>query len=153
MLNDMKLIMESWRNSQLLLETDEKKVLDFLNNVTSGNLDPQQTKKVFDNLQQNPQFKELTRFFSEIETLPVDEGTIDDAMATLSVKGMSILDALKKRSGGQKLVNATPAIMALAYAAMKFSQGDLDPEDLETVISIMKKGSQTDLSSIAATGG
>jgi hypothetical protein len=153
MSNEMKLIMESWRSSQLLLEADEKKVLDFLKNVASGNLDSQQTKKVFDKLQQDKQFEQLAQFFSEIESLPVDEGIIDDAMASISVKGMTILDALKEKPGGQKLVNATPAIMALAYAAFKYSQGDLDVPDLENIINILKKGPQTDLIDIVSTGG
>jgi len=149
----MKLIMESWRTTRLLLEADEKQIVAFLKNIANDSLPDEKAKDVFDKLQQDAQFEELVSFFSEIEAVPVDEGIIDDAMATLSVKGMSIFDALKKRPGGQKLINATPAIMALAYAAVKFSQGDFDPEDLETVANIMKKGSQTDLSSIAATGG
>tara|TARA_R110000851_G_scaffold174629_1_gene320791 strand:- start:230 stop:691 length:462 start_codon:yes stop_codon:yes gene_type:complete len=153
MSNEMKLIMENWRNSQLLLEADEKKVLDFLKNVTSGNLQPQQAKEVFDKLQQNSQFKDLAQFFSEIESLPVDEGIIDDAMASISVKGMTIIDALKTKPEGQKLVNATPAIMALAYAAVKFSQGELEAGDLESIINILKKGSQASLIDIASAGG
>ncbi len=153
MSNDMKLIMENWRTSRLLLEADQKQITTFLNSAAKDSLPDEKVEAVFDKLQQDAQFKELMSFFSEIEALPVDEGLIDDAMASLSVKGMSMIDALKDRPGGQKLANAAPAIMALAYAASKWYAGDLDMDDLETVATIMKKGAQTDLNSIAAAGG
>ena len=153
MSNDMKLIMESWRTTRLLLEADEKQIAAFLKNVANNSLPDEKAKAVFDKLNQDSQFKELVSFFSEMEAAPVEENIVDDAMASLSVKGMSILDALKKRPGGQKLINASPTIMGLAYAALKFSQGDLSIEDLETVATIMKKGSKTDLQAIAAAGG
>jgi hypothetical protein len=153
MSNDMKLIMESWRTNQLLLESDEKKVLDFLKNVSSGNLPPEEAQKVFKKLGQNKEFKQLTQFFSEIEDIPIEEGPIDDAMASLSVKGMTLIDALKSKPGGQQLINAGPALMAMAYAAAKLSQGELNPEDLENVVNLIKNGSKTNLIDLAATGG
>ena len=153
MSSDMKLIMENWRTSRLLLEADQKQIATFLKSAANDSLSDEKVKAVFDKLQQDTQFKELMSFFSEVESLPVEEGIIDDAMASLSVKGMSLIDALKDRPGGQKLVNATPTIMALAYAASKWYAGDFDLEDLETVATIMKKGAQTDLNSIAAAGG
>ena len=149
----MKLIMESWRTTRLLLEADEKQIAAFLKNVANNSLPDEKAKAVFDKLNQDSQFKELVSFFSEIEATPVDESIVDDAMATLSVKGMSILDALKNRPDGQKLINATPTIMGLAYAALKFSQGDFEASDLETVMTIMTKGAKTDLQTIAVGGG
>ena len=152
MSNDMKLIMENWR-STLLLEADENKVKNFISGLGKGTVSDEQAKKVFSDLLKRPDVKELAQILDQLDDLLANEGRYDDALASLSVKGMTLLDALKSKPGGEKLINATPAILALAYAAVKFGQGDFDPGSVETSLKILSKGMATDIVDIAAGGG
>ena len=155
----MKLIMESWR-STLLLEADEKKVKNFLSGVAKGTVSGEQAQKVFSDLLKKPGFKELAQALDQLDDPQANEGLYDDAMASLYVKGTTLLDALKSKPGGEKLIKVTPAILALAYAAVKFSQGDFDPTSAqfdpasaETIFKLLNKGVKIDLIDFAKTGG
>tara|TARA_R100000231_G_scaffold135187_1_gene109444 strand:+ start:263 stop:721 length:459 start_codon:yes stop_codon:yes gene_type:complete len=152
MSNEMKLIMESWR-STLLLEADEKKIKNFISGLANGTVTDEQANKVFSDLLKRPGVKELAQTLDQLDDLPANEGLYDDAMASLYVKGTTLLDAFKQKPGGEKLIKATPAILALAYAAVKFSQGDFDAGSAETVLKLLDKGVNIDLIDFAAAGG
>ena len=155
MSNDMKLIMESWRTNQLLLESDQKNVINFAKNIASNKLSDEKIEQVFDKLEKNEDFLKLANMFKKLEEEPIEEGALLDTEIAVGMKGMQLLDYIKTQPGGNALVKASGAIMALAYiyTKIKTGTGSLDPMDLQTATEIAVKGAGADLIDIAASGG
>jgi|5B_taG_2_1085324.scaffolds.fasta_scaffold04041_2 hypothetical protein len=155
MSNDMKLIMESWRTNQLLLESGQKNVINFAKNIASNKVSDEKIEQVFDKLEKNEDFLKLVDIFKKLEEEPIEEGALLDAEATVSIKGMQLMDYIKRQPGGNALLKASGPIMAMAYiyTKIKMGRGDLDPTDLQSAAEIATKGTSADLVDIATGGG
>lgn len=151
----MKLIMESWRTNQLLLEADEKNVINFAKNIASNKISDEKVEQVFDKFKKSEDFLKLVDMFKNLEEETIEEGALLDAEIAVSIKGMQLLDYIKKQPGGKTLLKASGPIMALAYiyAKMEMGSGDLDPNDVQAATQIAVKGTGADLVDIASGGG
>jgi hypothetical protein len=155
MSNDMKLIMESWRTNQLLLEADKKKVINFAKNIASNKISDEKIEQVFNKLEKNEDFLKLANMFKKLEEEPIEEGALLDTEIAMGVKGMQLMDYIKRQPGGKALIKASGPIMALAYmyAKIKTGTGNLDPMDLQAATEIAVKGASADLIDITTSGG
>jgi hypothetical protein len=155
MSNEMKLIMESWRTNQLLLEADQKSVINFVKNIASDKISDEKVDQVFDKLEKKEDFLKLVDIFKKLEEEPIEEGALLDAESALYTKGMQLMDYIKSQPGGNALLKASGPLMALAYVYAKYTTagGNIEPSDVQTAAEIAIKGTKVDLIDIATGGG
>ena len=151
----MKLIMESWRSNQLLLEVDKKSVISFVKSIESNKITDEKIQQVFDKLEQKKDFLKLVDIFKKLDKESIKEGVLFDTGALLSVEGLELIDYIKEQPGGDALLEVSDALLALAYlyAKYKTSGGIIEPGDVQNTIEIATKGTEVDLVAIATGGG
>ena len=155
MSKEMKLIIESWRTNQLLLEADQKSAISFVKKLATNKISDEKAQQVFDKLEQKEDFLKLVNIFKQLEKESIEEGALLDAEAEVYIRGMQLMDYIKRQPGGNALLKASGPLMALAYiyAKYKTAGGNLDPGDVQNAAEIAMKGTKVDLIDIASSGG
>jgi len=149
MKNDMALIMEGWRKSNLL-----EGVADLIQNKS---LDAEAIEKIGEELSKNPSFELAVELFSALsqadtEDLGVEEGVMDWINAKV-VQGMiakdNLADLLRSDSRFAPLLKMSGPALALAFLYFKNEAGGVDPDDYASALDIIAKKGSVSLEGLA----
>ena len=151
MKNDMKLIMESWRSSSILLES----VADAIENKT---IQPDDVAKIGKKHLQDPGFQQALEMFAALSKADPDaDGEIDEgAMDWINLKiiqgmqaGENLSDTLKSDPKFAPMLKLSGAGLALAFLSFKMESGGLNPEDGLTAAQILSLKGKIPLDNLA----
>jgi hypothetical protein len=143
MKNNMSLIMESWRASQILSES----IVDLIKNKK---IDEETIEAIGEKLSDNEGFELAISFFNSLsefdqeEIEELDESALD-WMNQKIVQGLiakdNLIDVLKNDSRFAPMLKLSGPALGLAFLYYKSQSGGVDPEDFATATNmIAKKG-------------
>ena len=151
MKNNMKLIMESWRQTTLLEGVAAA--------IQNKDLDPKAIEEIGEKLlSDNKGFKLAVQIFSDLgETDPKDtnslgEGALDWVNSKI-IQGMimkdNLVDTLKSDSRFAPVLKLGGPALALAFLYYKNETGGIDPNDFTRATEIIAKKGQVGLEGLA----
>lgn len=149
MKNDMKVIMESWRQTNLL-----EGVVDAIEN---NQLDDEAIEKIGDKLSDKEGFKLAVQMFSALsqtdpeEMEELGEGAIDWINSKV-IQGViakdNLVDTLKSDSRFAPVLKLGGPALALAFLYFKQKAGGVDPQDFAAATEIIAKKGKIGLDSL-----
>lgn len=150
MKDDMKLIMESWRQTNLLESLSDA--------IKNKQLDNQAIEKISEKLSDNEGFKLAVQMFSAMSQIDEDEmGELDESamnwlkglIAQGYVDGNNLIDTLKSDSRFAPVLNLGGPALAMAFLAFKHEAGSITGSDFAVASEIVTKKGNVDIASLA----
>ena len=152
MKNDMKLIMESWRSSSILLEGALAAAIE------DETIQPEDIAKIGEKQLQDPGFQQALEMFSALSragengTDEIDEGAMDwinMKIIQAMQAGENLSDTLKSDPKFAPMLKLTPAALALAFLYFKLESGGMNPQDVTTAGELLIRKGNIGLENLA----
>lgn len=150
MRNDMKLIMESWRQTNLLEGLSDA--------IKNKQLDDEAIEKIGEKLSDNEGFELAIQMFSALsqidseETEELGEGVVDWINSKV-VQGViakdNLVDTLKSDSRFAPVLKLGGPALAMAFLAFKHKTGSVTASDFAVASEIVTKKGNVDIASLA----
>lgn len=151
MRNNMKLILEGWRQTTLL-----EGVVDLIKNKS---LDDEAVEEIGDKLSDNEGFQLAVKMFSAIDQMdPEEVAGLDEAsmdwLTSKIVQGViakdNLMNTIKSDPRFAPILKLTPAALALSFLYFKHASGaGIGADDFTTAAELIMKKGKIDLDSLA----